>query len=358
VFGGWVNDRYGWRVAFLCQVPCSVLALVLVGVLVRIPVRESETARWKRIDILGAGTLVVTLILLLIGLNSGGNVVPWTHPLVLTTLPLSAVSLLAFLWIETKVAEPIIPVRLFLDRTILSACLGLWLQSMATFGFIFYGPIYFQVVKGMSATQAGVRLIPQSVGIAIGSLGTGLLLKYFGKYWWINVIIELMSVTALSFISTFTVDTPQWLPFIYFFFQGMAYAAILTVTLIALIAACEHKFQAVITSASYAFRSTGSVIGVTIASSVFRNILQSELWERFGHQPELAKKLKEIQDNFDIIKELPEEFKRGVLDVYMDALRGVFLTLLGIAAIGAVISLFMRENKLHNNLARRPSDAA
>ncbi|MCJ1430855.1 hypothetical protein MMC27_000205 [Xylographa pallens] len=356
VFGGWINDTYGWRWAFLVQVPLTVVSGTLVFLTVKIPIKETGKAKWKRIDWLGAFTLIATLVLLLLGLNSGGNVVPWTHPLVLTTLPLSIVSLLIFIYVESNYAdEPVIPVRLLLNRTVFSACLTNWFFTMATFGILFYGPIYFQV-RGYSATQAGARLIPQSVGVGLGSVGSGIIMRWLGRYYALNIGIQVIFLLGMALISTFTLNTPTWLPIVSFLCTGIGYSGMLTVTLIALISAVDHAHQAVMTSASYAFRSTGSTIGITIASSVFQNVVKSELWARFGDRKDAATIIPRVRDSLDEIKRLPDSWKAGVMEVYMDALRAVFLSLLGIGVLGALVSLGMREHKLHKNIARRPSE--
>lgn len=353
IFGGWINDTWGWRMAFLIQVPLVVVSGIVVAIVVKIPVKETEESPWKRIDFLGASTLVIALVLLLVGLNSGGNQVSWTHPLVLTTLPLSFVFLAAFIYIEDRIAsEPVIPVRLLLDRTVFSACLTNWLTTMTVYAMLFYGPIYFQA-KGMSTTEAGVRLIPQALGSSMGSLGTGLIMRSTGRYYLLNVGVEGIFVLACALITTFTLSSPAWQPFVYFTLLGVGYGGMLTITLLALISAVAHKHQAVITSASYAFRSTGSTIGITIVSAVFQNILKMRLWARFGDRDDAGKVIGRIRNSFDEIRRLPPGWREGVMESYMDALRGVFATACGIAVLGAVISLGMREHKLHNNLARR-----
>lgn len=127
----------------------------------------------------------------------------------------------------------------------------------------------------------------------------------------------------------------------------------LTITLLALIAAVDHKDHSVITSASYAFRSTGSAIGITIASTVFQNILKAELWSKFGDRKDAKEVIEKLRDSLDEIQHLPDSWKGEVMQVYMDALRGVFLTTVGIAVLGFAISLLMREHTLHSNLARK-----
>ena len=353
VFGGLVNDTWGWRTAFLIQVPLTVISGILVFFLVDIPVKEANKPTWKRIDVLGALTLIITLVLLLLGLNSGGNLVPWKHPLVFISLPLSAVFLLIFIYVEnTHASEPIIPVKLLLDRTVLSACLTNWFTTMSIFGLIFYGPIYFQV-KGLSTTQAGERLIPLSVGMAFGSISVGLIMRMTGRYYLLSAIVILIMVISLAVTSSFNLTTPAWEHFVVFAFAGFGYSGMLTATLLALISAVAHEHQAVVTSASYAFRSTGSAIGVTIASAVFQNVLNIELWDRFGDRKGATEVIDKLRENLSELKSLPPEWKAGVLDVYMDALRDVFLTTLGIAVLGFLVGLAMREHKLHDNLARK-----
>ncbi len=353
VFGGWINDTWGWRNAFLIQVPLTVVSGIIVFFTVRIPVKQSDKAAIKRVDFLGAATLITTLVLLLLGLNSGGNIVPWNHPLIYTTLSFSLVSLLLFIYVENSIAsEPVIPVKLLLNRTVLSACFTNWFITMSVFAILFYGPIYFQI-KGLSPTEAGVRLIPQSVGTALGSIATGLLMRWTGRYYGLNIGIQLIFIAACSIIATFTLNTPAWEPYLAFLMSGTGYSGMLTTTLLALISAVDHEDQAVITSASYAFRSTGSVIGITIASAVFQNILKMKLWGTLGNREGAAEIVGRLRDSFDEIGKLPRDLRVEVRGAYMDALRGVFLTTLGLSVMGALVSLAMREHKLHSNLERK-----
>ncbi|KAF4630452.1 hypothetical protein G7Y89_g7685 [Cudoniella acicularis] len=347
IFGGWVNDTWGWRVAFLAQVPLVVISGVLVYFTVNIPPKKSEKSKLSRVDFLGAFTLVVTLVLLLLGLNSGGNIVPWTHPLVLISLPLSLVSLLLFIYIEAKVAsEPVIPVTLLLNRTVMAACLCNWLFTMIVYAVLFYVPIFFQI-KGDSTTVAGMRLIPQSIGVSFGSLFAGFIMNRTGKYGLLSLGLMFSLVVGSGLLSTLTFNNPSWPVYIYLFLLGSGYGGMLTVTLLACISAVSHDHQAVVTSATYAFRSTGSTIGITIASAVFQNLLLSGLHDRFDGLPGAEKEIRKIKDSFDELKHLPSGWKDGVMDSYAGSLRGVFLTSLGIAVLGM----------LHRNRNRSAADA-
>lgn len=134
---------------------------------------------------------------------------------VTVSLPLSFVFLLAFIFIEDRIAsEPVIPVRLLLNRSVAAACLTNWFMtfvfscftlepnfsdtviSMSVFGLLYYGPIFFQVVRGLSATGAGVFALPHAVGAACGSLGAGIYMRWTSKYWYVLVIGRRPRVSA------------------------------------------------------------------------------------------------------------------------------------------------------------------
>lgn len=356
LFGGAIHDSIGWRWAFLIQVPFIIFAGILSYCTVNIPIKDSDASKIRRVDFLGSFALSVTLVLLLLGLNSGGNLVPWSHPLVLSTLPLSLAALLVFIFIEDRIAsEPVIPVRLLTHQTVAAACLTNWFITMAVFALLYYIPIYFQTVLSLSSTAAGARLIPQSAGTALGSLSTGIIMRATGKYRLWNLGMQLFSLaSAAAILGTFNgVSVNPVAPFFYLFMSGTAYGSMLTITLISLIAAVDHKHQAVITSASYAFRSTGSTIGITISSAIFQNLLKSGLERRFSGFPGAEQEIGRIRDSVDEVRRLPEGWYEGVMEAYVESFRGVWVAALGFAALAAVSSFFIKQHTLHGSLDRK-----
>lgn len=361
VFGGWLNDSAGgwvdgfagWRWAFLIQVPFVVVSGIMIFFLVKIPVQESSRPSLKRVDFLGAALIILALVLLLLGLNTGGNQLPWKSPYIIASLVLSLVFLAIFIYVEDKVAaEPMIPVRLAARRTVLAACLANWFSTMAVFLALYYVPFYLQV-RGLSSTQAGLRQIPVAVATSAGSLGVGYVMRHTGKYWWLNAMCMILLVLGSALLCTFQLDTPTWATYVYIVPEGLGYGAMLTITLVAMISAVEHKDQAVITAASYAFRSTGSTIGITIASAVFQNILSMQLQNAYGDRHGSARVIKRIRNDLGELDHLPKGWDREqILDFYMEALRAAFVAGLGLATLAGIASLFMREHVLHKNLAR------
>jgi hypothetical protein len=113
----------------------------------------------------------------ILGLNMGGNEVPWSHPFIITILPLSLILFIAFLLVEGRFAtEPILPLKLLSHRNPLAAGFSNWFSSMGAFAVMYNIPLYYQVVLNLSAASAGLRLIPYSIGASAGSLVYGMVM--------------------------------------------------------------------------------------------------------------------------------------------------------------------------------------
>lgn len=251
VFGGIINDhsRWGWRLAFMVQVPPVLLSAVAVAFLVKVPPKQSDKSYLARIDFLGAFLTVAFLVLLLLGLNSGGNSVPWSHPLPLTTIPLSLVAFAGFIYWESRARQPIIPVKLFTNRTVLAACLCNLACNMVVMAGLFYIPLAFQVL-GSTATQAGLQILPSPIGVSVGSLTCGYIMKRTGKYVVLACTSVLLIVVGIFMYTLIGPNTPVQLISVGLFLVGTGFGAMLTATLLACIAAVDHSQQAVVTSAT------------------------------------------------------------------------------------------------------------
>jgi MFS family permease len=357
VFGGLINDNstWGWRLAFLVQVPPVLVSAVLVAYLVRIPPKLSGKSYLSRIDFTGALALIVFLVLLLLGLNTGGNLVPWVHPLPLTALPLSLVALVFFIVWESRAAQPVIPVRLLFDRTVFTACMTNMLCCMVQFQGLFYIPLYLET-HGVSAAGAGLILLFSPLGICITSVGTGYIMKKTGRYIGLGILVVSFMVAASVVLTVLHQDSPVWPLRVVFFLIGSGQGGMLTVTLLACLAAVDHSHQATITSATYAFRSVGSTLGITIGSTIYQNILKSELWERFGDLPGAAEEIKRIRDDLNELNHLPDGWQEGVLASFQDAFRSVWFLMLGLAVLALFFVSSMKQHKLHSTLARNEED--
>lgn len=297
------------------------------------------------------------------GLNTGGNQLPWSHPLIITSLVLAGVALSAFCYIESSprwAPEPMIPVSLIIrTRTVLAACLANWFSTMCAFLTLYYVPLYLQLALHLSSSQAGLRVIPFAVATSAGSLGVGYVMRATGRYYILTAAVMAILVLGATLVCTFRRDSPAWATYVFITPEGFGYGGMLTITLVAMIGAVEHKYQAVITAASYAFRSTGSTIGITIASAVYQNILTQELRDTYGDMPNSEKVIRRIRNSLKGTENLPPGWSKDkVVDIYMDAFRGAFVAGLGLAVLATISALLMKEHVLYRNLARKRSDAS
>ncbi|KAK8066326.1 hypothetical protein PG997_013073 [Apiospora hydei] len=308
VFGGLVNDysSWGWRLAFLLQVPPVLVSACLVAYLI------SQKSYLARIDFVGAFLIIVFLVLLLLGLNAGGNLVPWVHPLPLTTIPLSIVALVGFIIWESRVAQPVIPVRLLLRRTVFTACMTNLVCTMGNMMALFFVPLYLQA-RGGSATSAGLVILFAPIGICFSSVGSGYVMKKTGRYVALGIFAVSLQVAHVIILTTTNDTTPKWQLMLSFLLLGSGYGAMLTITLLACLAAVDHSQQAVVTAATYGFRSVGGTVGITIASTVYQNI---------RGLPDAATEIPRIRDDLEELKHLPEGWDAGVvISVFMEAFR-------------------------------------
>ena len=357
VFGGFLDDVWDWRLAFLVQLPLTLASVVMIKVHVEKSKISEGASRIKRVNFLGCFLLIVTLVVFLTGLNSGGNIVPWTHPLVLTALPLSAMFFCAFVTVEEKFAcERVVPVRLVFNRTVAGACFTSWFFTMIAYALEFYTVIFFRV-RGLSATAAGASLIPFSITTAVGSIGAGMITTRTGKYKWLNIVTLILMLLATISIAMSTLSTPVWTTIFSLSIASLAIGSMLIVTLLALISAVEHEQQAVVTSLQYGFRSTGSVIGVAIASAVFQNVLNSQLWSKLGQREHAADLIDRMRGDLDALKLLQPKDEDMVRESFMLALKAAFWTLVGMALLGLASGMLMRELKLHTSLDRQDEQA-
>lgn len=157
--------------------------------MLKLPARENThwKTKLKRVDFLGAVVLVGAVLGLLVGLDRGSNV-SWTMPLTIISLSLSAFFFVLFVIVELYVAaEPFAPGRIIFNRTFFSLYCCNFFSFGGWFAALFYIPLYFQAVDGVSASIAGLRLLPSILSGATGSILAGLIMKWTGKYYWLTL---------------------------------------------------------------------------------------------------------------------------------------------------------------------------
>lgn len=262
--GEWIHsfkatDQLIYFRAFLGQAPVCLLAFVAVAVVLSLP--KIENSGWKsklrRVDFLGAITLICAVFLLLLGLDQGSNVA-WTQPIAIASLALSIPLFTTFVVIEQKyAAEPFAPGRIIFDRGLVACYLCNFFAFAGLMSVTFYVPLYFQAVDGFTATQAGLVLLPSIASGVSGSLFGGILMQKTGKYYWLTIagytLLILGGVPILLFTGLVTKSVPGVI--VGLFLAGFGNGIGATTTLVGLIASASAEDQATATACSYLFRS-------------------------------------------------------------------------------------------------------
>ncbi|KAA8912686.1 hypothetical protein TRICI_003404 [Trichomonascus ciferrii] len=361
VFGGVISDYFGWRVAFTVQVPVIFGSIILLWLVFDEPPRDEETEpllsptdetptrKIDRVDFKGSAALVSTLFCLMFAISTGGSDFAWTSPIIIGLFALTPCLANLFIYIEKNCAkEPIIPVSLLTQRTIMSAALTNIFGTMAQYILIYFIPILFASVYSMGPVDVGKRLMANFVGTSSGAVLSGIYLARYGKYYWVNflgcLLIAFGGVITLS-ITPHSLTILQYLTLLC---SGAGFATTLTISLVAFVVSVPPNMQAVSTSIRNVSRGIGSTLGVSAAASIFNNILQDQLVENVKG-PDAQSVIDKVRESVDIIRSLPKEYQIPVVESYDTALKVVITASIGIALLGGAASLCMREYSLHSH---------
>jgi EmrB/QacA subfamily drug resistance transporter len=216
LLGGWLTDAVGWRWIFYINLPVGLAALVVTSAALKMPVVRRE----HRIDYLGAAAIVGAVTCLLLYLDWRGNDYGWTETGALALLAGAAMLTAAFVMIERRAAEPIIPLRLFRNQVFTVGNAFAFLAGIAMFGTIIFLPVYLQAVKGFTPTQSGLALLPAIIGIFSTSITSGQLITRTGRYKIFPVIGAVVMTVAMVLLSRLDVDTPFWQVAVYEYLFG------------------------------------------------------------------------------------------------------------------------------------------
>ncbi|KAI9682042.1 MAG: hypothetical protein M1817_000096 [Caeruleum heppii] len=349
--GGVLADYIGWRWAFLAQAPLCLIAIISVYFTLHLP--RIEDAEWrvklKRIDFLGAFTLIAAVFTLLLGLDRGSNV-SWRALVVLISLPVSLLLFALFILVEMKfAAEPFAPAHIIFERSLFACYLCNFFSFAGWLAAIFYVPLFFQAVDGLSATQAGIRLLPAIVAGVSGSLFAGAYMQRTGRYYWLTVGAYTALTLGIIPILLFTgiVENSTWGISVGLAVCGFSNGIGVTTSLIALISNASYADQAVATACSYLFRSLGSAVGVSLTASVVQQFLRAHLRDALGgNGAEADEIVQKVRRSLDYIQTLEPGVRELVRDCYESATRAGLVLNLGLVSGAMFSAWWIRERQL------------
>ena len=144
---------------------------------------------------------------------------------------LSVFLLSMFIYTESYVSdEPIIPMEVMTERTVLASSLANWFYTMGVFTYLFFIPMFFQTVMGLTATQSGERIIPNFFAVSLGSVGAGLYMKKTGRYYVLTVAVGVISLLGMWRVLKLSPESSLLTQFTILIPPGFGYSCILTVT--------------------------------------------------------------------------------------------------------------------------------
>ena len=266
VVGGYLTDSLSWRWIFYVNVPVGAIAIAFV-MLTMPSVRASVRKTWRDIDLAGAALLAAGLVPMLIGFSITRDHA-WTSPEVLGLLAFSAVALAAFVLVESRVDEPIVPLHLFRNRTFAVACLAGFLVTIGFFGAIVYVPLIYQGVLGLAATNSGLLLTPMMAGIATGSIASGQLMLRLRRYRYIGTVGMALVALGLGLLSRVRPGAAELQVIFALVIVGFGTGLTFPLYLNSVQSAVERRYLGVVTSQVQFWRNVGGTIGTAVLGSV------------------------------------------------------------------------------------------
>jgi EmrB/QacA subfamily drug resistance transporter len=376
--GGFITDNFTWHWIFFVNVPLALISLVILWRLLP-PIRRPDAAR--NIDFLGAAVFTAAIAPFLIGLtNKQSPGAQWTDPAVGGLMLLGIVIGVVFLWIESRVPEPIVRLDLFRIPAFTISVAAMFLAAFGFFGAIIFLPRWFQVVAGTSATESGYNLLPILGALIISATLSGQIVARTHHYKALIFVAMLLLAGGLFLMTNLRADTDRPILWVWMIIAGLGIGPSFAVFTLIVQNSVAPKVIGVATASLTFFQQIGGTIGLTIASTVFADKLTADLPPRLvaaGVPPAFLTQLQpggqlDLTGTGDlgqrILTATPEAFRPQVQPLipgivgavhtsFSLAIAAGFWVSIAAAIIAAVFVLFLREQPMRETFEMEPAEA-
>ncbi|PON28895.1 hypothetical protein TGAM01_v202003 [Trichoderma gamsii] len=355
--GGAIVQRTSWRWVFFINLPIAGVALVLHVLFLRVNYdRQTAIAiKLKKVDYVGNGILIVSIVAVLVALSWGGSKYAWSSYHILVPLLLGTVGMAIFHWYETMpwVKNPTLPPRIFTRRTPAAALIIAFINFMLLFWVIYFLPIYFQAVQRMSPIISGVALLPTVLLSVVTGIVAGVILTKTGRYRPLHIASFALITLGFGLFTRFNASTSRAEWIIVQCIPAIGLGTMMTANLPAVQADLPESDTALATGAFAFMRAYGSIWGVSIPAAIFNAQFDSLLYliDDVGIREQLSHGKAYSYANADLINSFPDDgIQAQVIDVYTRSLRLTWYVSLGFAVLGFLLCFVEREIDLRQTL--------
>src|SRR6195952_1064610 len=347
LLGGWFTEGPGWRWGFWMNIPLGILAIVSAVMFLKLP-KNSQGK--PRIDFAGMILLALASTGLVLTTTWGGNTYDWDSPTILGLVGGTIIAAIAFIMVERRASEPIMPPFLFKQPNFIFTTIAGLIIGIAMFGALAYLPTYMQMVTGANATQAGLLMIPLMAGLLITSIGSGQLVSRTGHYKFLPILGTIITAGALLLLSTMTAGMPVWIICAYLAIMGIGLGMCMQILILIVQNTFPLRVVGTATASNNYFRQIGASLGTAIVGSLFTAKLTTLLADRMPAGAGTAGGNNSLTP--DLVRSLPAGVRDVIISSYNDALTPVFLLMVPLVLVATALLFFVKEKPLATTLDR------
>lgn len=344
LLGGVITDGPGWRWNFFIGLPFAVAAIIVLQRTLHLPARKS---RKVKIDYLGATLISLGIATLLLWITFAGSSFEWASWQTAAMVGGAIVALALAVWVESRAAEPIIPLHLFKNRTLVLAVVASIAVGVALFGTSVFLSQYMQLARGKTPTQSGLLTIPMIVGLLVSSTISGQIISRTGKYKKFMIAGAVLLTSGLGLMGTIHFDTSFGLVGLYLVIIGAGVGMLMQNLVLAVQNTLDVKEIGSGTSTVAFFRTLGGALGVSALGVVLSHRVTTLIARGLtglGIDPAAMGSSGAIPD----LSTLPENIRGVVEQAFGNAIADLFLVAAPVALVSLIAVLFLKEVPLGN----------